>query len=342
MITDLLRKGSLLVRQKYDLAGLGNAIVDVIAPIDDAFLARHDIPKGVMTLIDEHRAEVLYQAFAKPREIAGGSAANTMAGFASLGGNGLYIGKVKDDRLGRSFSQSMKEIGVHYATAMAKDGPSTACSLIAVTPDGHRSMNTYLGASRELGPADIDEPEIAAASILYIEGYLWDAPDAKAAIAKAIAAAKRAGAKVAFTLSDPFCVGRYRAEFAALLKSDLDILFANEDEAKALFEVADFDDVLQAMRPWGGIAALTRSEKGCVVARGGEVHVIDAAPVARVIDTTGAGDQYAAAFLYGLTRGKGLADCGRLGSLAAAEVISHYGARPEVSLEELAAKAKLL
>ena len=321
---------------------MGNAIVDVIAPASDAFLLEHAIAKGVMTLIDESRAQSLYAAFADPRETAGGSAANTMAGLASLGGKGLFVGKVKDDRLGRSFSQNLKQIGVHFTTAMAKSGPSTACSLIAVTPDGHRSMNTYLGASRELSPADVDETAIGAASILYIEGYLWDAPNAKAAIAKAIAAAKRAGSAIAFTLSDPFCVGRYRAEFASLLKNDLDIVFANEDEAKALFEVEDFDDVFQALRPWSGIAALTRSEKGCVVVRGDEVHVIDAAPVKRVIDTTGAGDQYAAAFLYGLTHGKHLADCGRLGSLAAAEVISHYGARPEVSLKALAADAGLL
>jgi sugar/nucleoside kinase (ribokinase family) len=321
---------------------MGNAIVDVIAPASDAFLLEHSIAKGVMTLIDEHRAESLYAAFNEPREIAGGSAANTMAGLASLGGTGLFVGKVKNDRLGRSFSQGMKEIGVHYATKMAKSGPATACSLIAVTPDGHRSMNTYLGASRELAPADVDEAAIAAASILYIEGYLWDAPDAKTAIAKAIRAAKRAGTKIAFTLSDPFCVGRYREEFVALLHSDLDILFANEDEAKALFEVEDFDHVFQAMRPWPGIAALTRSEKGCVAVQGDEVHVIEAVPVKRVIDTTGAGDQYAAAFLYGLTHGKGLADCGRLGSLAAAEVISHYGARPEVSLKALAADTGLL
>ena len=328
--------------QKYDLAGMGNAIVDVIAPVEDSFLLEHAIAKGVMTLIDEHRVAQLYAAFSDPKETAGGSAANTMAGFASLGGKGLYVGKVKDDRLGRSFRESMKEIGVHYATRPAGHGPSTACSLIAVTPDGHRSMNTYLGASRELAPADVDEAAIAAASILYVEGYLWDAPDAKAAIAKAIASAKRAGTKIAFTLSDPFCVARYREEFAALLKNDLDILFANEDEAKALFEVEDFDDVFQALRAWPGIAAITRSEKGCVVARRDEVHVIEAVPVARVIDTTGAGDQYAAAFLFGLTHGKGLADCGRLGSLAAGEVISHYGARPEVSLKTLATDAGLL
>jgi sugar/nucleoside kinase (ribokinase family) len=330
------------VTQKYDLAGLGNAIVDVIAPASDAFLLEHAIAKGVMTLIDEHRAETLYAVFARPREIAGGSAANTMAGFASLGGKGLFVGKVKDDRLGRSFGESMNGTGVHFATAPATSGPSTACCLIATTPDGERSMSTYLGASREIAPADIDEAEIAASEILYTEGYLWDAPEAKAAIAKAIRAAKRAERKIAFTLSDPFCVGRYRAEFVALLESDLDILFANEDEAKALFEVEDFDEVLQRFRAWPGIAAITRSEKGCVVVRGEEVHVIEAVPVARVVDTTGAGDQYAAAFLYGLTHGKSLADCGRLGSLAAGEVISHYGARPEASLKMLAQKAGLL
>ncbi|MGH6869987.1 MAG: adenosine kinase [Rhizomicrobium sp.] len=330
------------MRHKYDVAGLGNAIVDVIAPVDDAFLLTHNIAKGVMTLIDEHRADTLYAAFPAPREIAGGSAANTMAGLASLGGTGLFVGKVKHDRLGSSFAASMNETGVHFSTHMATGGPPTACSLIAVTPDGHRSMNTYLGASRELAPGDIDENAIAASAVLYIEGYLWDAPEAKAAIAKAIAAAKQAGGKVALTLSDPFCVGRYRTEFLALLHKDLDIVFANEDEAKALFEVEDFDHVFQAMRPWKGIAALTRSEKGCVVARDGEVHVIDAAPVARVIDTTGAGDQFAAGFLYGLTHNLDLATCGKLGALTAAEVISHYGARPDASLRTLSEKAGLL
>jgi sugar/nucleoside kinase (ribokinase family) len=203
-------------------------------------------------------------------------------------------------------------------------------------------MNTYLGASRELSPADIDEADIASAGILYIEGYLWDSEISKAASQKAIAIAKEVGTKVAFTLSDPFCVGRYRGDFLTLLENDLDILFANQDEAKALFEVEEFDEVLQRMTLWGGIAGLTRSAKGCVVVGGGEVHVIDAASVPRVVDTTGAGDQFAAGFLFGLVRGKSLSKCGRLGALAAAEVISHYGARPEASLEALAAKAGLL
>ncbi|HWD49886.1 MAG TPA: adenosine kinase [Rhizomicrobium sp.] len=326
----------------FDVVGLGNAIVDVIAPVDDAFLLQHNIAKGVMTLIDEFRADQLYGAFARTAETAGGSAANTMAGIASFGGTGIYVGKVKRDRLGESFARSMNDGGIRFKVPFAEEGPSTACSLIAVTSDGHRSMNTYLGASRELTPRDIKADDIESASIVYVEGYLWDAPDAKAAIQKALKIAKAAGRKVAFTLSDPFCVSRWRDEFVALLKSDIDILFANEDEAKALFEVENFDDVFQSLHAWNGIAAMTRSEKGCVVARGKDVHVIDAVPVAKVVDTTGAGDQYAAGFLYGLTHSKGLADCGRLGSLAAAEVISHYGARPETSLKALASKAGLI
>ncbi len=326
---------------RYDVAGMGNAIVDVIAGVDDRFLLDHAIAKNVMTLIDEYRAAELYEKLPSPRQIAGGSAANTMAALASLGGNGLFIGKVKHDRLGHSFAESMKDSRIDFDTAMAKDGPSTACCLIAVTPDGHRSMNTYLGASRELSPADIDDKKIAASRVLYIEGYLWDAPQAKAAIAKAMKAAKHAGTKIAFTLSDPFCVGRYREEFMTLLRNDLDILFANEEEAKALFEVEDFDRVFQALRPWPGIAALTRSEKGCVVVKDQDVHVLDAVPT-KVVDTTGAGDAFAAGFLFGLTHAKHLADCGRLGALAASEAISHYGARPETSLKTLAGKHGLL
>jgi len=335
--------------QQYDVAGLGNAIVDIIASVDDRFLLTHGIAKGGMTLIDEFRAKELLKALADHQqtmsalhEVAGGSAANTMAGIASLGGNGAYVGKVFDDRLGKVFGASMTSLGMTFTTEPACSGSSTATCLIAVTPDGQRSMSTYLGACRELTPADIDEKQIAAARILYIEGYLWDQDEAKQAARKAIAAVKGAGGRIALSLSDSFCVGRFRDEFLQLLDKDVNILFANEDEAKALFEAEDFADVVKAAQTWGGIAALTRSAKGCVIVEDGVVHEIAAAPVARVIDTTGAGDQFAAGFLYGLTHGKGLADCGRLGALAAAEVISHYGARPEVSLKELATKAGLI
>jgi sugar/nucleoside kinase (ribokinase family) len=325
---------------KYDVAALGNAIIDVIASVEDEFLLEHHIAKGVMTLIDEFRAQQLYRALPEPQETAGGSAANTIAGIASLGGKALFIGKIRDDRLGASFAESLAAIDVKFATRMAGVGPATACSLIVVTPDGHRSMNTYLGASRELASSDIDDSEISAAQILYVEGYLWDAAEAKAAIKKAIRIAKRAGRKVAFTLSDPLCVARWRDEFRDLLTS-IDILFANEEEAKALFELEDFDAVLQELRDFPGLAALTRSEKGCVVACGNEIHVIGAVPVDRVVDTTGAGDQFAAGFLYGLTHSKGPAESARLGAIAASEVISHYGARPERSLALLAAQAGL-
>ena len=328
--------------RSFDVIAMGNAIVDVIAPVDDEFLLTHNIAKGMMTLIDEYRANHLYSAFSERREVAGGSAANTMAGLASLGAHGMFVGKVKTDRLGESFSASLKDIGVRYTTAPATDGPPTACSFIAVAPDGQRSMNTYLGASRDLSPADIKKSDIAGADILYIEGYLWDAQSAKAASRKAMTIAKETGTKVALTLSDPFCVGRFREEFLELARNDLDILFANEDEILALFEAESFDEVLQQLEQWGGIAALTRSEKGCVVVHGREVHIVDAAPVSRVIDTTGAGDQFAAGFLYGLARGKNLRVCGQLGALAAGEIISHYGARPEISLEVLAADAALL
>ena len=326
---------------KYDVAGLGNAIVDVIAPATDGFLLEHNVAKGVMTLIDEFRAHQLLKVLPEGQEIAGGSAANTMAGLASFGGKGIYMGKVKADRLGESFAEGMRAIGVDYTTAPASEGAQTACCLICVTPDGHRSMSTYLGATRGITEGDIDEKAIAASQVLYVEGYLWDEPKAKAAIEKAMNAAKKAGVKVAFTLSDPFCVERWRDEFRDLIENKIDILFANEDEAMAQFEADDFDGVLQATRGWKGIAALTRSEKGCVIVDD-EVHVLDAEPVAKVLDTTGAGDQFAAGFLYGLTHGKPLAVCGRLGAIAAAEVISHYGGRPEKHLKALAADADLI
>ena len=326
---------------KFDVTGMGNAIVDVLAPVSEQFLLDHSIAKGVMTLIDEHRAVHLHGALKSTREIAGGSGANTMAGFASLGGNGVFQGKVKHDRLGEAFRTSMKDTGVHFTTPPAEDGPATALCVVAVTPDEQRSMSTYLGAAQQFSVADLNEAEIRASAILYIEGYLWDPPSAREACIRAMEIAHEAGNKVAFAMSDPFLIGRYGDEFRARLDS-FDIIFANEDEAKALFEVDTFDEVFQAARRHKGIKALTRSEKGCVIARGDEVHVVDAAPVAKVLDTTGAGDQFAAGFLHGLTHKKHLADCGRIAGLCAAEVISHYGARPEVSLRKLATDAGLI
>jgi sugar/nucleoside kinase (ribokinase family) len=334
--------------QKYDVAGLGNAIVDIIASVDDRFLLTHKIAKGGMTLIDEFHAKELRktlddktQTLSSTTEMGGGSVANSMAGIAALGGKGLYVGKVHDDRLGRVFADSMTGLGVEYPTARARAGSHTAYSLIAVTPDGQRSMSTFLGACRELMPEDVEETEIAKAALVYIEGYLWDQPGSMEASMKAITAARAAGGKVALSMSDALCVGRHHDAYLKLLKDDLNIIIANEDEAKALFREDSFDKVVEHAKAWGGIAALTRSEKGCVIVQENHAHTVPAVPPARVVDTTGAGDQFAAGFLYGLVRGKGLADCGKLGALAAAEVISHYGARPEASLQELAQKAGL-
>jgi sugar/nucleoside kinase (ribokinase family) len=324
---------------KYHVAGLGNAIVDIFASVDDQFLLTHKIAKGAMTLIDEFRAFELNKALAEAGdnpEVAGGSVANTMAGLASFGARGVYVGKVHADRLGAVFSASMKNLGVDYTTPLGTKGAATASSLIAVTGDGQRSMNTYLGACRELTPDDVFAADIAGAEITYIEGYLWDEPAAKDASRKAMKIAHESGGKIALTLSDSFCVGRFRDEFLHLFHHELDILFANEDEAHALFQVENFAAVVEKAKAWGGIAALTRSEKGCVIVHGSQVHEVPAAPVSRLLDTTGAGDQFAAGFLYGLTHGKSLPECGKLGGLAAAEVISHYGARPEVPLAELA------
>ena len=323
---------------EFDVIGIGNAIVDVIFATSNQFLLDHSIAKSVMTLVDEIHAVRLIAAAENPTESSGGSAANTMAGLASFGSKGWFIGKVRNDRLGNSFASDLARIGVHYETPMAEGGPSTACCIVAVTPDGHRSMSTYLGACRELTVEDIDEYRIATGAVLYVEGYLWDDERSKAAIRKAMHAAKASGRKIAFTLSDPFCVGRYRSEFLNLLRHDIDILFANEEEAKSLFSVANFDSALEHARDWPGLAVITRSEKGCVVAApSGEFHMQEAEPVARVVDTTGAGDQFAAGFLHGFARGLDLGSCARLGSIAAAEVISHYGARPEVNLRALAA-----
>jgi sugar/nucleoside kinase (ribokinase family) len=323
----------------YDVIGVGNAIVDVLSPTEDDFLTRHGLDKGMMTLIDTDQAAALYDAMGPGIEVSGGSAANTLAGIASFGGNGAYLGKVRNDTLGGVFSHDIKAIGVDYRTPPATDGATTARCLIFVTPDAQRTMQTYLGISVELGPDDIDEGAIRDSQITYLEGYLFDPPAAKQAFVKAAEIAHAAGRKVALTLSDPFCVDRHRAEFMHLISGHVDIVFANEEETKSLFEVDNFDTALQQIRGHCEIAALTRSEKGAVIVAGGDIHVVDAAPVDRVIDTTGAGDLFAAGFLYGLTNGRTLVDCGRIGGLAAAEIISHYGARPEVSLAKLLAES---
>lgn len=331
------------MEKSFDVVGMGNAIVDVLVSVDDSFLLTHKIAKGVMTLVDEYRSQQIYQAFPPDRrEVAGGSAANTMAGVASFGGRGLFVGKVKNDRLGASFAASMNSLGVQFTVKPAEGGPSTACCLIAVAPDGQRSMNTYLGACRGLTAADIDAAVIANAKVLYVEGYLWDVDAAKTATRKAFAAAREAKTKTAFTLSDPFCVGRFRDEFLKLLKNDIDLVFANEEEAKALFGAQEFDEALQQFVAWGGVAAITRSERGCVVVGQGQIHVVDAIAVPQVIDTTGAGDQFAAGFLYGLSHNKSLRTCGKLGALAASEIITHLGARPQKALSALAGEAGLI
>ena len=319
----------------FDVLGIGNAIVDVIARADDAFLSRHTLTKGSMMLIDEARAEALYGAMGPGIEVSGGSCGNTMAGVASFGGKGAYIGKVRNDQLGQVFGHDLRSIGVSFDTAAATAGPSTARCLILVTPDAQRTMNTYLGACTGLGPNDIDTKVVAAAQVTYVEGYLWDEPEAKKAVLKAFDTAHAAGKLVSITLSDSFCVDRYRDEFRSLVRDKIDILFGNESEIKSLYQVDSFDKAMEAARKEAKIAALTRSEKGSVVIKGGETYEVPAAPVAKVVDTTGAGDLYASGFLYGFTRGKPLAECARLGGVAAAEIISHVGARPETPLKDL-------
>ncbi|MFO1190032.1 MAG: adenosine kinase [Alphaproteobacteria bacterium] len=318
-----------------DVVGIGNAIVDVLAHESDAGIARLGLSKGTMTLIDEHNAHRLYDLMGPAVEVSGGSAANTMAGIASFGGRAAFVGKVRNDQLGGIFRHDIRAAGVDFDTPAAEGGPPSARCMIFVTPDAQRTMQTYLGAAIELGVEDIDTNLISSASVTYLEGYLWDSPKAREALVKAAHIAHQAGRKVAFTLSDPFCVDRHRDAFRAFVAHHVDILFANEAEIESLYLAASFDQALQAVRGACDIAALTRSARGAVVLRDSEVHVIDAAPVKRVIDTTGAGDLYAAGFLYGLTQGKDLATAGRLGALAAAEIISHFGARPETPLAEL-------
>jgi adenosine kinase len=326
-----------MIRSAYDVLGIGNAIVDIIARAEDDFLVQHGMQKGAMTLIDAARAEAIYDAMGPAVEISGGSAANTIVGLASLGARTAFVGKVKDDELGRTFAHDIRAVGVDFATPPAAEGPSTARCYIMVTPDGERTMNTYLGAAQDLHPNDVDADAIAAATITYLEGYLWDPKNAKDAFLKAAKIAHGAGRLVALTLSDAFCVDRYRNEFISLARSGtVDILFANEAELKSLYETADFDTALKVLREDARLAVVTRSEKGCVVLTRDGVARVPASPVERVVDTTGAGDLFAAGFLFGLARGTDHETAGRIGALAAAEVIQHLGARPETSLKALA------
>jgi len=321
----------------FDVLALGNAIVDVLAPVDDAFLVAQGLRKGGMQLVDEARALALYDAMGATTIVSGGSAANTVAGLASFGAKAAFVGKVRDDEAGLAFTHDIKAVGVHFATPAASEGPSTARCLVLVTPDGQRTMNTYLGACQNLTVADLDAEAIKGAQVLYLEGYLWDPPHAKQAFVEAAKIAHGAGRRVALTLSDTFCVDRYRDEFLQLIREGVvDIVFANESELHALYQTSDFDVALAALRQEKVLAAATRSEKGAVIAQGGEIVSVPAAPIEKLVDTTGAGDLFAAGFLAGLTRGRPLDHCARLGALAAAEIIQHFGARPEVDLARLA------
>ncbi len=322
---------------RYDVLGFGNAIVDVIARADDDFLVKQEMRKGGMSLIDEARAQAIYDAMGPAVEISGGSAANTIVGVAGFGGRAAFVGKVKDDELGGVFAHDIRAAGVAFDTPPAADGPSTARCYIMVTPDGERTMNTFLGAAQDLHPNDVDADTVAASGIIYLEGYLWDPPHAKEAFRKAAKIAHDAKRQVALTLSDAFCVGRYRAEFLDLIRSGtVDLVFANESELLSLYEAKDFDAAAAALRNDTKLAVVTRSEKGCVVVSKSGNEAVPAAPIKQMVDATGAGDLFAAGFLFGLARGQDHKTAARLGALAAAEVIQHIGARPEVSLKTLA------
>ena len=318
-----------------DVIGIGNALVDVIARVDDAFLVEHGLAKGSMALIDAERAEALHATMGPAVERSGGSAANTLAGLASLGGRGAFIGRVGDDRLGRVFAEDIEATGVRFASGVTSDGRPTGRCLVAVTPDAERTMSTLLGAAAELGPGDVDDELVAGAAVTYLEGYLIEQAGARQAFYKAAGAAHRAGRRVALTLSDSFCVGRSQQEFLALLDSTVDLLFTNEDELRLLFGTDDVEWALVEAERLCPLVALTRGAAGSTVAAAGERHEVPAVPVATVIDTTGAGDLYAAGFLSGFTRDRDPATCGLLGAAAAAEVIAHVGARPETDLAAL-------
>ncbi|MEE4235300.1 MAG: adenosine kinase [Anderseniella sp.] len=320
---------------EHDVIGIGNAIVDVMARHDDSFLSANGLLKGSMQLVDEAGALSLYDKLGPAMEISGGSAANTIAGLTSLGGAARYVGKVADDLLGAVFIHDIRAAGVSYDTQALAGGPQTARCMVVVTPDGQRTMSTYLGASALLGPDDIVEEQIANAGITYLEGYLWDRPEAKDAFRKAAGLATRNGRKVALTLSDSFCVDRHRDSFLSLIRDGVDVLFANEAELLSLYQTSDFDEAVRQVKADCHIAAVTRSEKGSVIVNGNDAIAVEAVAIDKGVDTTGAGDLYAAGFMFGLARGKPLAECAHIGHVAAAEIISHMGARPVAKLSTL-------
>lgn len=328
--------------RRFDVVGIGNAIVDVLAHADDGFITGHGLTKGSMRLVEADESDRLYADMPRAVEVSGGSAANTIAGVASLGGRAAYIGKVRDDQLGQVFVHDIRAEGVSFDVPPAPSGPSTARCLILVTPDAERTMNTYLGASVHLEPEDVDEAVVAGGELLYLEGYLWDRPAAQDAFRLAIAAARRAGRRVSLTLSDLFCVERHREGFLGLLdEGAIDVLFANEDELRSLFQDT-LDRSIEQVRSRCGFVAVTLGANGSLLLVGDETFVVEAEPVDHVVDTTGAGDLYAAGVLYGLASGLDPVTCGRLASMAAGEVIGHVGARPEKPLAELAVAAGLL
>lgn len=323
----------------FDVIGIGNAIVDVLSHSNDAFLVENGLTKGSMALIDASQADKLYEQMGPGVECSGGSAANTIACLANLGAKTAFVGKVKDDGLGKIFAHDIKAAGVDFSSKHETDGPSTARCLILVTDDAQRTMNTFLGACVNLTPEDIDPDYIERGAVTYLEGYLWDPDHAKEAFLKASMAAHRADRQVALSLSDAFCVGRHRKSFQDLVQHHVDILFANEDEIMSLYEVDTFDAALQCVRDKCSVAVLTRGERGSVVIAGNEIHVVDCEVVDHVVDTTGAGDAYAAGFLFGYTQDFDMGTCARIGSICSAEIISHYGARPEANLAELVGAA---
>jgi sugar/nucleoside kinase (ribokinase family) len=328
---------------RLDVLGLGNAIVDVISKTDDDFLAAQGLHKGSMQLIDEARAEALYQAMGPATIVSGGSAANTVIGMASLGCNAAFVGKLKADAAGAAFAHDIRAAKVDYSTPLEKNGPASGRCLVLVTPDGQRTMNTFLGACQNLSEADVDEDLVKQSAIVYLEGYLWDPPAAKAALARAAKIARAAGRSVALSLSDSFCVDRYREEFLGLIRSGtVQIVFANESELHSLYQTADFDTAAAQLRAENILGVVTRSEHGSVVITSNEVLAVPAFPVESVVDTTGAGDLFAAGFLAGLSKNKSFETCARLGALAAAEIIQHIGARPLKDLGQLAAQNGLL